>query len=177
MDVFWDRGYHDASLPDLLAAMDLSRGSFYKAFGDKRGIFLRALDVYADDAVRKVSEILSGDASPKKAIRDAFTRYADLSSELKGRRGCLVILTAAEMLPGDQEITLRIATLFRRLQDLFAAAIIRGQALGEIDTTLDDRAVARFLFSQVQGMRVLGKVGASHAEMQQNIDMAMRSLD
>ncbi|WP_246642224.1 TetR family transcriptional regulator [Rhizobium laguerreae] len=36
MDVFWRRGFHDASLPDLLDGMEISRGSFYKAFVDKR---------------------------------------------------------------------------------------------------------------------------------------------
>ncbi|RUZ71622.1 TetR/AcrR family transcriptional regulator, partial [Mesorhizobium sp. M7A.F.Ca.US.006.01.1.1] len=73
MDVFWDRGYHDASLPDLLDGMNLSRGSFYKAFVDKRGVFLRALDAYTDDAVRKASETLNSNASPKAAIREAFS--------------------------------------------------------------------------------------------------------
>lgn len=37
MNVFWDLGYEAASLPDLIAGTGLSRGSLYKAFGDKRG--------------------------------------------------------------------------------------------------------------------------------------------
>ncbi len=44
MNVFWSNGYHGTSLPDLLRATRLSRGSLYAAFGDKRGIFLLALD-------------------------------------------------------------------------------------------------------------------------------------
>src|SRR5260370_37523240 len=53
MGVFWSSGYCGTSLPDLLEATNLSRGSLYAAFGDKHGLFLRALDRYLDyDLVR-----------------------------------------------------------------------------------------------------------------------------
>jgi len=177
MDVFWNRGYHDASLPDLLEGMDLSRGSFYKAFVDKRGIYLRALDAYIEDAVRTVGETLHSNPSPKAAIREAFSQQVDLSSGTDGLRGCFVVLAAVEMLPEDKEVSPRISRLFRRLQDLYAAAIIRAQALGEIDPGLDERTLARFLVCQIQGMRVLGKAGADREETRAMIDLALKPLD
>lgn len=177
MGVFWDRGYHDASLPDLLEGMELSRGSFYKAFVDKRGVYLRALDVYIDDAIRKTGEILHSNSSPKAAIKEAFSRQVEESSGKEGLRGCFVVLSAVEMLPADEEVSARIARLFRRLQDLYAAAIIRAQALGEIDPELDDRTLARFLVCQIQGMRVLGKAGADRDATKAMVDFALKPFD
>ncbi|MBB3659788.1 TetR/AcrR family transcriptional repressor of nem operon [Rhizobium sp. BK650] len=177
MDVFWNRGYYDASLPDLLEGMDLSRGSFYKAFVDKRGAYLRALDAYIEDAIRTVGETLHSNPSPKAALREAFSRQVDLSSGTDGLRGCFVVLAAVEMLPEDKEVSARISRLFRRLQDLYAAAIIRAQALGEIDPGLDERTLARFLVCQIQGMRVLGKAGADREETRAMVDLALRTLD
>ena len=177
MGVFWDRGYHDASLPDLLEGMELSRGSFYKAFVDKRGVYLRALDVYIDDAIRKVGEILHSNPSPKAAIREAFARQVEESSGKEGLRGCFVVLSAVEMLPADEEVSGRISRLFRRLQDLYAAAIIRSQALGEINSALDERSLARFLVCQIQGMRVLGKAGADRDATRAMVDFALKPLD
>lgn len=177
MSVFWDRGYHDASLPDLLEGMELSRGSFYKAFVDKRGVYLRALDVYIDDAIRKTGEILHSNSSPKAAIKEAFSRQVEESSGKEGLRGCFVVLSAVEMLPADEEVSARIARLFRRLQDLYAAAIIRAQALGEIDPELDDRTLARFLVCQIQGMRVLGKAGADRDATKAMVDFALKPFD
>ena len=43
MQVFWRRGYRATSLNDLLAAMDLSKSSFYETFGTKRELLLTAL--------------------------------------------------------------------------------------------------------------------------------------
>lgn len=177
MGVFWDRGYHDASLPDLLEGMELSRGSFYKAFVDKRGVYLRALDLYIEEAIRKVGEILHANPSPKAAIREAFSRQVEESSGKEGLRGCFVVLSAVEMLPADEEVSARIARLFRRLQDLYAAAIIRAQALGEIDPGLDERTLARFLVCQIQGMRVLGKAGADRDATRALVDFALTPLD
>ena len=175
--VFWDRGYHDASLPDLLEGMDLSRGSFYKAFGDKKRVFLRALDSYIEDAIREVGETLNSNASPKAAIRNAFAHYAELSSGNDGLRGCFVVLTAVEMLPRDKDVSARISRLFARLQDLFAAEITKAQALGEIEAGQDERVLARFLVCQLQGMRVLGKVGADLGDMQASVELALRAMD
>lgn len=177
MDVFWRRGFHDASLPELLEGMEISRGSFYKAFDDKRDVFLRALDVYVDDAVRKVGETLHSNPSPKAAIREAFSQVVEISSGDEGLRGCFGVLAAVEMLPDDVEVTARISKLFRRLQDLYAAALIRAQTLSEIDPKLDERTLARFLVCQIQGMRVLGKVGAGRSDMKALVDVALKPLD
>ena len=53
MAVFWDHGYEGASLPDLMAGTGLSRGSLYKAFGDKKALLLAALDLYMADEPRQ----------------------------------------------------------------------------------------------------------------------------
>jgi len=67
--------------------------------------------------------------------------------------------------------------MFRRIEDLFAAAVIRGQAAGEIAEAQDERAIARLLLCTVQGLRVLGKTGPSEQATTQIIDLALRILD
>lgn len=176
MNVFWDHGYHDASLQDLLDGMELSKGSFYKAFGDKKGVFLRALDAYINDAVREVSDKLNSNTSPKASISDAFLHYADISTGKSGLRGCFVVLTAVEMLPSDTEVSIRISRLYRRLQALFAATIIKAQDLGEIDSSQDEQTLARFLICHIQGMRVLGKAKTDIVDMRAAASLALKVL-
>ena len=62
MGVFWSFGYHATSLPELLDATNLSRGSLYAAFGDKHGLFLRALDRYIADSLTR----LDAELDPRK---------------------------------------------------------------------------------------------------------------
>ena len=42
--VFCEQGYNATSIGDLIDAMGLASGSIYKAFRDKRAVFLAALD-------------------------------------------------------------------------------------------------------------------------------------
>src|SRR5262245_55977315 len=46
IDVFWQTGYSGTSLDDLSAATGMNRPSLYAAFGDKRALYLKALDHY-----------------------------------------------------------------------------------------------------------------------------------
>jgi TetR/AcrR family transcriptional regulator, transcriptional repressor for nem operon len=79
-------------------------------------------------------------------------------------------------MPGDAEVSALITRMFRRMQDLFAAAVIRGQTAGEIPRDYDERAIARLLLCTVQGLRVLGKTGPSERELAELVDIAMRAL-
>lgn len=47
-DAFVLGGYEGTSIDDLVKALNLHRGSLYKAFGSKRGLFLAVLRRYVD---------------------------------------------------------------------------------------------------------------------------------
>ena len=46
-ELFWSQGYGATSIDQLLVVMGLSRSSLYHAFGDKRELFIKAMDFYA----------------------------------------------------------------------------------------------------------------------------------
>ena len=177
MNVFWTRGYHATSMTDLISGVGLSRGSLYKAFGDKKTLFLRALNCYAEAGLDELAEVLAAPGSIKEALRAALTIYVPLSAGELGQRGCMVMATAAEMLPHDPEVGACVRDTFRRIQALLVDAIRRGQAKGEMTSDQDASDVARFLVCQIEGMRLLGKVGATRQEMSAVVAAAMRSLN
>lgn len=176
-EVFRVRGYHGTSVQDLTEGTGLARGSLYKAFHDKRGLFLAALDQAIAGALQRIGDNLAQPGSAKAAIRDTLMGYAQRAASHEGRRGCIMTAAAIEMVPEDAEVGAVIARMFRRMEDLFAAAVIRGQAAGEIPRAYDERAIARHLLCTVQGLRVLGKTGPSPQEMAQIIDQTVRLLD
>jgi AcrR family transcriptional regulator len=51
LDVFWTKGYADASLTDLTAAMGINAPSLYAAFGSKEGLFREAVHLYSEREV------------------------------------------------------------------------------------------------------------------------------
>jgi TetR/AcrR family transcriptional repressor of nem operon len=176
IEVFRAHGYHGTSVQDLTDGTGLARGSLYKAFHDKRSLFLAALDHYTAAALKRIGDNLAQPGSARAGIREALMGYAKRAAEAQGRQGCLITASAMEMMPGDAEVGALITRMFRRTEDLFAAAIIRGQASGEIPGHYDERAMARMLLCTVQGLRVLGKTGPSERELAEVVDVAMRVL-
>lgn len=177
VETFALHGYHGTSVQHLTEATGLARGSLYKAFADKRDLFLQALEHYTLQSQHRLAEALAQQGSVKEAIRGALTGYGRRCVSWRGRKGCMLTAAAMEMVPQDPEVDAVIARMFRRVQDLFAAAIIRGQAAGEIPCDRDERALARFFLTVVQGLRVLGKTGPDEAAIDEVVALAMRALD
>ncbi|MCC8395326.1 TetR/AcrR family transcriptional regulator [Paraburkholderia sp. MMS20-SJTR3] len=173
---FWDHGYHATSIDDLCKATGVLRGSLYGVFGDKHGIMLAALDHYAQGAVARLAQRLSATAEPQQALRDALLHYARVSCALSGRRSCFITNTTLEMQPDDEQLRERVASIQRRMATLLAAAVIRGQASGAFDSTLDEQAVGDFLLCVMQGLRVMGRVAHTEDALTGIVDVAMRAL-
>ncbi|MDB5359022.1 MAG: TetR family transcriptional regulator [Rhodospirillales bacterium] len=176
-EVFRVRGYHGTSVQDLTEGTGLARGSLYKAFHDKRSLFLAALDQAVAGALQRIGDNLAEPGPAKTVIRDTLMGYARRAASTEGRRGCIMTAAAIEMVPEDAEITAVITRMFRRIEDLFAATVIRGQAAGEIPAGHDERAIARHLLCTIQGLRVLGKTGPTERDMAEIIDQTVRILD
>ena len=47
MKVFWEKGYDNASMPELTTAMGINAPSLYAAFGSKASLFREAVSLYA----------------------------------------------------------------------------------------------------------------------------------
>jgi TetR/AcrR family transcriptional repressor of nem operon len=175
-EVFWRHGYHATSIDDLCKATGLLRGSLYGVFGDKQGIMLAAFDHYAEGSVARMAERLNAPLPPQEALRNALLHYAKASASLVSQRGCLITNTTLEMQPDDLALRERVASAQRRMTTLLAAAVIRGQANGAFNSTLDEKAVSHFLLCIMQGLRVLGRVAYEESELTAIVDVAMRAL-
>ena len=176
IEVFRTRGYHGTSVQDLTDGTGIARGSLYKAFHDKRSLFLAALEQSTAGSVQRIAETLAQPGSAREAIRETLMGYARRASAARGQRGCMITTAAMEMMPNDVEATALITRMYRQIQDLFAATIIRGQAAGDIPRRYDERATARLLLCTIQGLRVLGKTGPTETEMAELVDAVMRAL-
>lgn len=177
MQVFWTRGYHATSLVDLIEGTGLSRGSLYKAFGDKHGLFIAVLRRYMATANEQMSLILRKSAPVKLMIREVLTNFAQLSCGCEGQRGCLLLATATEMVPHDAEITSLVNAMYNQMGQKLTAVIQSSQSTGEIPAKLDAQATASLILSITHGMRVLGKAGGLQSDINLIVDTAMKLLD
>jgi TetR/AcrR family transcriptional repressor of nem operon len=170
MQVFWSLGYHATALPDLLRATKLSRGSLYAAFGGKHSLFLRALDRYIADALKRMDVELAPGREPLGGLRAYLAGYVDRTSGANGRRGCLLVATAMELAGQDPEVNRRIASFFKAMEARVADALSRAKAAGKLADGVQPASAARILVCFVEGLRVVGKTAPARTTSQTTAD-------
>jgi AcrR family transcriptional regulator len=175
--VFCERGFNGTSINDLASAMQLTVGSIYKAFKDKRGVFLAALDRDAELRDRNLRGVVDAATSGREKVLAALMFYVELSHGAVGLQGCLTIGTAVDLTTSDPEIAQRAAGIFQRREASLVTLLKRGQEDGSVPEGVDCAGAARFLLCLLQGLRVVGKTGRSREELQAAVEAAMKALD
>lgn len=160
MQVFWSEGYHRTSLPDLLTATALSRGSLYAAFGDKRGLFLLALSRYIDQALARLDQELGSGSSALAGVRACLDGYVGRVTGSAGKRGCLVVAATMELAAHDPDVAHRISRFFQSMEARLTTALARARAEGDLVGDADPATLAHLLVCTAEGLRVVSKVGS-----------------
>ena len=170
MGVFWEKGYEGASLQDLLKAMQIARGSLYKAFDDKRAIYLATLDRYDETQVEKGAAYLR---DPKGG--DGFARIRNMFESVKkdaARRGCFICTAAMDQARVDADVKSKVATMLQKLEEALADAL-RNSKRGLHWSTKRRADMAAALLNNYLGLRVLARSGYPNEDLQAIIDATL----
>ncbi|MCV7278463.1 TetR/AcrR family transcriptional regulator [Mycolicibacterium flavescens] len=170
-DQFWRRGYAGTSIDDLTAATGLGKGSLYGAFGDKRELFLRALDAYIGERMHRVRDELR---DPRRPACDRLTRHlrAQVAATCADttRRGCMMANSAAELGDSDPAVERMIGRAYREWGALLAECIGEAQRDGAIDSRRDVRSLATVVLAFLRGQEGLRKGGVKPAQLKAGVE-------
>jgi len=173
MGVFWVNGYEAASLQDLLKAMKIARGSLYKAFDDKRSIYLAALDRYDQTEVEEGVVFLRDPAAG-----DGLSRIREMLEDVENdaaRRGCFMCNAAIDQARFDPKVEAKVTSMLRRLEDAIAVALKQSKKAAR--WSAKRRAeTARAILNTYMGLRVLSRSGYPPTDLKAVIDATMRDL-
>ena len=172
MHAFWARGFEATSIEDLVACTGINRASLYGAFGDKRDLFLKALQLYVE-----TGPIIELDPSTRKGgVRPALQAYIDQVMGLvsDGRnRGCFITNTVTEFGSQDADILAQTRIALAGVENAFDRLLRWGQQTGEVPAKADVRARARLLLAAIQGLQVVSKVNPAVRALRQIADQAI----
>jgi TetR/AcrR family transcriptional repressor of nem operon len=176
MAAFWTRGYEATSIDDLVEATGIGRGSLYGTFGDKRQLFLAALDHYWNTVGMEMFAELS-DPDARHAIERMFDALIRRASNLKFPRGCLFTNTSLECPTCGEEIARKIAENMGQQETAIYQVLRRAQADGTLSQTQDARALARFFLGVAWGINAVNKSVADPGVFRDMVRVAMSAWD
>lgn len=171
VDCFWHRGYEATSVRDLADAMKIGGASLYNAYGDKRALFEKSLERYANRSMRERIERLEAEHRPKEAIRAFIFEIIDRSLKDPDRKGCMLVNSALDVAPHDTAIGKVVAGYLNELRAFFRRNVEAAHP------GLDAGETAGHLLGVVLGIRVLARTSARRKALESVARPALALLD
>lgn len=156
INAFWERGYEATSLADLMEVTGLQKGSIYKAFGDKRSLFLKALQSYLDRNYTLMRQAL-GNPDPERAISAWFHLLSGASAAPDANKGCFAVNSLLELAPHDPDVNQMLESQYARVGQLLETAIAKGQKNGVFRSDLSARQWRQMLLVMANGTLASGR--------------------
>ena len=157
MELFWQQGFAQTSIADLVTHLGINRFSLYNSFGDKLSLYRESLQFYLNHySFPPLAKHLHQDAGITE-ITAYLQRFIALQQEQK--YGCFLQNALLEKCLDDECVQQESEKLFAVLSRGFEKALYRSQQQGELRNDVNCADVSAFLVLQLQGIRVLGKAG------------------
>src|SRR5882762_3452851 len=175
MSVFWSKGYAATSTDDLLQAMKIGRQSMYDTFGDKRRLYVEALERYQLESVAGHIKRLRSAASPLAGI-EALLVGVISSDRTTRKKGCMGVGAICEFGSADTELAELRVKSGGLLHKALVERLREAQAAGEIGEAVDIERAARFVETTMFGLQVAAKAGESARALRDMAAFAIAGL-
>lgn len=178
MRSFWEFGYERASISMLEEAAGVDRKQLARDYGNKRGLYLQALDDFAVLAGDMFIAPLERPEGGLEAIRGVLDGLAHLPGMPDGGLGCMICNASREPLArSDEEVARRVRAYFERIERGYRHALDGAHSLGEVDVASDRlEAAARHLFAVHVSVLVLACAGTTAPELRDITERAVASV-
>jgi TetR/AcrR family transcriptional regulator, transcriptional repressor for nem operon len=173
--LFSQQGFAATSTDELMRCMNIGRQSMYDTFGDKRALFLRALELYVTESVQSIGVELDRNGSALSAVRNALVSFAE-RKDLSSPEGCMGLNAIGEFGQRDVDVT-RITRNAARIQrQNLMKVFARARMQGEVDADADLEGMADFFESTLAGIRIAAKAGKSREALRKVAAFAGRAF-
>ena len=171
-DAFWKYGYAGTSMDQLSAATGLHKPSLYGAFGDKKALYLAALDNYLAEVRAEFAE-----AFAVPGLFDSLYQVSECSIDkfLRGKNdgtGCFMMSTAVPEAAEDPEIGKVVRGSMESLERAFVRRFEKAIADGEMAGTVDPNVLTMILVANHYEMSGRARAGYSREELRTMADRA-----
>ena len=183
MRLFWQKGYSDTSVRDLVEHTGVAHAGLYTAFGGKRELYQATLDHYN----LTYGNLLFGPMEKPDACRAQVEEFfyfilRAVKSETF-QNGCMMCNTAVEFgndthgNSGSIDVLAVASANVERMTTALENALKRALANGEVRDDLDPVAMASFFGTVFYGIAVLSRSKTNPKRIEDTIDMALATLD
>ncbi|WP_343330423.1 TetR/AcrR family transcriptional regulator [Polaribacter staleyi] len=175
--VFWKKGFIASSAQDLLKAMEIGQGSFYRSFpGGKRELYQKSLFQFVENANKQFSKGIEESQDPIEFLNIFFTRIIE-QPKPKSNNGCYLGNAIVELSNLDEETKELSVKLLLKLESGFEAALIKAQNMGKLDNDKSPKLIAMHLINLWNGLNITQKMYTDKKALKSLLKMNLQILN
>jgi AcrR family transcriptional regulator len=164
MLLFWRHGYEATSVSDLTRVMGITPPSLYTAFGDKKQLFLEAVQLYTTGAVTSESIIDEASTAREAAVALLQTSAIGFTGE-STPPGCLLASSAASCSSAAEDVQKILAEIRFTIEKHLRDKILRDRTMSKFKSKANAEALAGYIMAVIQGMSTLARDGATRKKL------------
>ncbi len=157
------RGYGAIGGAEICAHADVRKGSFYYFFPSKQALTLAAIDSHWNRQRAEWTDILSAPEPALSRLKTLIQQQVSTQQQARDTGGdvpgCLFGNLALELSNQEQEVRHRLENIFDEQIDLIQTTLRDAAKEGTIPRSAVNRATARAIVAQLEGMVLLAKLG------------------
>jgi len=175
MRIFWEKGYEGASLDDLTEAMGINRSSLYATFGDKEALFQKAIERYREGPMGFFHEALQ-QATARGVVEALFRGTVKFLADPSHPKGCLTLQGGLACGAGAENVKRLMIGWRKGGQSMLQKRFHRAHSEGDLAKDVSPTDLARYIAIVMNGLGVQAVNGATAAEMNRAVELALRSM-
>lgn len=176
MRVFWDKGFEGTSMNDIAEATGMAKPGLYATFGDKEGLYAKALTRYFDLFTPTRDDLVTSTDSLEITLRRFLLTIAQGSADRNRPGGCFVVNSVVECAGKPPVLKDLGRSCEEKRRGSFVIRFKKELDAGRLPVDTDIEALADFFDGQCVALAVMGRAGGKPENLHRLIDVAMTVL-
>ncbi len=176
IELFWEKGYYDASVDEVVKRSGVAKYGIYGTFGTKRELFMKALTQFATDRHQDIQRPIRKPDASLPEILAFFKDAPKLMTPENNPHGCLITNTGIELGLKDPEIRDFVMDFFRDTAKVLKRCLSRAVEKGELDASIDIAELATYLATEFRTALMLAASGYSRRYIKRHLNVTVRML-
>ena len=156
LELFYEQGYYNTSIDDILKSLELSKGAFYYHFQSKEDFFISIIqNLIVQKVYGTLIEPIEGKENPLVTIEKCLDNSLQTAEHNEMDYGFVLNNFLTEFNGRNETISRYLRDILKIWEVNLVTLLQKGKTDGFVARHIDSEGVARFIISSYMGIRTL----------------------
>jgi len=176
ISLFWEKGFYDTSVDEVVKRSGVAKYGIYGTFGTKRELFKKVLTRYAEDRRKDIQAPIRQTNASLPEVLKFFNTLPTLLTNKDFQHGCLINNTGVELGMRDIEFSEFVKDFFVETTRVMQECLQRAVEDSQLDKSVDVGLMASYLVTEFRVALMLAGSGSTRRDICRHLEVALQVL-